>query len=312
MLKNIYQQKICIQKILPHQKREFKKLRKNQRLSAAFWNKKLWKRNAVIRIGFLSSGENIRKNTFLEKKDKPIDPLQKEVKETPIQEMVKKIVRERIIPLVNLDIDFTDNINNANVRIDFDPQGGSWSLVGTDHLNQKSGATMNFGWFDVPTTIHEFCHMLGMIHEHQNPRNSKIQWDKEKVFEWAKNTQGWDEKTTKHNIIDKYKKSNINGSEYDPLSIMLYFFPAELTTNNKGTQQNLRFSALDVLWINKMYANGDTQEPSEFYKKVYDESIEKSIEKTEKNNTKNNDSNTSSVIIPILLVFFIILIIFMI
>ena len=132
---------------------------------------------------------------------------------------------------------------------------------------------MNFGWFDVPTTMHEFGHLIGLIHEHQNPSGQKIQWDTKKVIEWAKETQGWSEETTKENIINKYDKNSINGSDFDPLSIMLYFFPGSLTTNNKGTQQNFE-------WINKTYnpVNGIT--PETFYENTYGTSLKDSISKS--------------------------------
>ena len=62
-------------------------------------------------------------------------------------------------------------------------------------------------------------------------------------------------------IINKYKKDQINGSEYDPLSIMLYFFPKILVNNaegdccGQGTQQNYQFSPYDVLFLNKIYSS---------------------------------------------------------
>ena len=121
-----------------------------------------------------------------------------------------------------------------------------------------------------------------MIHEHQNPRGETIKWDTNKLYSWTLTTQGWDKEKTKVNIIDKYNIDNINGSDYDPLSIMLYFFPANLTTNNKGSYQNLRLSGLDVIWINKMYPTTQTDVPSQFYEKVYNENINTSISKSKK------------------------------
>ena len=37
---------------------------------------------------------------------------------------------------------------------------------------------MNFSWFDVPTILHEFCHALGMMHEHNN---TDINWSVPKL-----------------------------------------------------------------------------------------------------------------------------------
>ena len=284
---DLSQTRICVERILPEHEEHVRSIRESglhhddqQKLMAAFYARKLWPADSKIRIGFLSDGKKIRRTTMAElqhgKEHEPVDPLQKNSYKVPVVEMVKKVVRERIIPLVNLDIDFVDNPKDANVRVDFKPDGGAWSLVGTDHAKHKSGATINLGWFDVPTTMHEFGHMLGMIHEHQNPRGDTIQWNRKNVFMWASQTQGWDKKTTIKNILNKYKLNAINGSSFDPNSIMLYFFPAWLTTNHVGTHQNLRFSGLDVEWITKMYPNGP-ESPTKFYRAVYDESLEESI-----------------------------------
>jgi len=274
--------KICVQKILPHHADEFNDIHSSghpedhvKKLQAAFFTKKLWNEGSKITIAFLGTGDAIKRTDLSKAKD--IDPLQNEVTPLSVQDAVKKIVKERIEPLVNLDFLFVDTPDNANVRISFDPTGGAWSLVGTDHLDQKQGATMNLGWFDVPTTIHEFGHLIGLIHEHQNPSGQKIQWDTKKVIEWAKETQGWPEQTTKDNIINKYDKNTINGSDFDPLSIMLYFFPGSLTTNNKGTTQNFRLSGEDVKWINKTYTSTTKISPEDFYQNTYHITLDESI-----------------------------------
>lgn len=294
--------RICIEKTLPEHKHHIDRIHSSnlsdfhkQRLKAAFYSSKLWSPESKIRIGFLDDGKKISRNsTALVTGNKPSDPLEKVVSSLSAVDMVKKVVRERVIPLVNLDIDFTDNIEEANVRVSFDPNGGAWSLVGTDHLNTKTDATINLGWLDVSTVMHEFGHMLGMIHEHQNPRGQSIQWDDKKVYEWAKNTQGWDKDTTKTNILDKYDLNSINGSDFDPLSIMLYFFPADLTLNNVGTEQNLRYSGMDVLWITKMYPKKGGESAKQFYSAVYGEDIQKSIEESKKEEAKFLSGNTDS------------------
>ena len=327
--------KICSQKLLPHHQSELNDIHSSgkspdhiEKLQAAFFVKKLWPKGSYIKIGFLGDppDKKITKNIIPYSKE--LDPLQKEFQEDfqknatdfSIINSIKRIVTERIIPLVNLNISFTDNISEANVRVSFDPNGGAWSLVGTDHLEQKDGATMNLGWFDVPTTIHEFGHVLGMIHEHQNPLGKKIMWDKNKVFEWAKETQGWSQETTKENIINKYDKNSINGSSFDPLSIMLYFFPASLTTNNKGTQQNFRLSGEDILWIHQIYPKDGGISPDVFYKKTYGENLVDSISTSKElglnfgsKTTDNKKSfNWKNILIFIMILFVVLLIIILI
>ena len=189
-----------------------------------------------------------------------LDPLQEEVDDMSVRDAIIYTIMKRFndvvypeykpasvtidpsyvpMPLINLKFNFFDptdpsrkklfNPNLADIKIDFDPKGGAWSLLGTDSLSEKKDvATMNFGWFDVPTTLHEFCHALGMVHEHSNPNGKPINWAVCHVTKWANSTQGWDADTIKENIIEKYKVDQINGSEFDPQSIMLYFFPGTI------------------------------------------------------------------------------------
>jgi len=260
-------------------------------IRAAFYTEKVWKKNSEITISFIGDPSRISLSTS---SDETEDPLQSQVENMNYKDAIKKIVMERLQPLVNLKFTFVDdNVNSALVRIDFDPNRGSWSLLGTDCIQSKDGATMNFAWFDVGTVLHEFGHLLGMIHEHQNPRGEKIQWDVEKVYKWAESTQGWDKKETDTNIIDTYAIDHINGSDFDPLSIMLYFFPASLTTNGKGTKQNLRFSGIDVLWINKTYFRQDGPSPEVYYKSTYNVPLQSSIEKSNQLARKGQAGNNT-------------------
>jgi len=189
-----------------------------------------------------------------------LDPLQEEVEGMSVRDAIIYTILKRFndvvypeykpasvtidpayvpMPLVNLKFNFFDptdpsrktlfNSNLADIRIDFDPEGGAWSLLGTDSLSEKKEEpTMNFGWFDVPTTLHEFCHALGMVHEHSNPNGKPINWAVCHVTKYMNSSQGWDAETIKENVIEKYKVDQINGSEFDPQSIMLYFFPGSI------------------------------------------------------------------------------------
>ncbi len=155
----------------------------------------------------------------------------------------------------NLQFAF-NNAPNAEIRITFDANDGAWSYVGTDAkgipLNE---ATMNLGFMDGGTTAHEFGHAIGLAHEHQNPAGG-IEWNEAVVIrELAKSPNFWDEATTRHNVLRKYSADQINGTQFDPDSIMLYFFPAEWTTNGIATKANEELSAIDKQFIAgaKMY-----------------------------------------------------------
>ena len=261
--------KICVEKIA--------NLPINQKPAAAFLKQKLWPINSIIKISFIDT-ETPPKWTsigLLEIKGKGgIDPFEQQIRTLSHTEAIKKIVEERFQPLVGLTFVFVES--GGDIRISFNKDDGSWSLIGTDCLESKDKSTMNFGWLDCGTIMHEFGHVLGMIHEHQNPRGKTIEWDYTKVYEWAKKTYDWNKDDTFSNIIQKYKINTLNGSSYDSESIMLYFFPSYLTFNDKGVEQNFRLSKEDVIWISKIYPGGKMK-PSDFYQSVYNESIKPSI-----------------------------------
>ena len=61
---------------------------------------------------------------------------------------------------------------------------GSWSYLGTDATRvPKESFTMNLGYVDRPTVLHEFGHSLGLIHEHQSPFPGGFEWNREEVRE---------------------------------------------------------------------------------------------------------------------------------
>jgi hypothetical protein len=155
----------------------------------------------------------------------------------------------------NLRFEFGD-APDAEIRIAFDPNDGAWSYVGTDCRSiPRNEPTMNLGFMDGGTTAHEFGHAIGLAHEHQNPAGG-IEWNEAVVIrECAQSPNFWDEATTRHNILLKYAADQIKGTQFDPESIMLYFFPAEWTVNGTGTQQNETLSALDKQFISgaRMY-----------------------------------------------------------
>jgi len=160
----------------------------------------------------------------------------------------------------NLKFDF-NNAANAEIRIAFDASDGAWSYVGTDcrgiALNEP---TMNLGFLDGGTAAHEFGHTIGLAHEHQNPAGG-IKWNEAAVIrEMKKSPNFWDEQTTRHNILRKYSVDQVNGTQVDPDSVMLYFFPSSWTANGIGTKANDELSSIDKEFIAgaKMYPKTGT------------------------------------------------------
>lgn len=174
---------------------------------------------------------------------------------TATEQTVAKQQAEWWSRVANLKFDF-NNALNAEIRIAFDHNDGAWSYIGTDcrgiSLDQP---TMNLGFLDGGTAAHEFGHAIGLAHEHQNPAGG-IQWNEAVVIrEAAKAPNFWDEDKARHNIIRKYSADQINGTAFDPDSIMLYFFPASWTLNGIGTKANDVLSTMDKAFIAgaKMY-----------------------------------------------------------
>ena len=88
----------------------------------------------------------------------------------------------------DLKVEFGD-AKDAEIRISFVGEG-SWSYVGTDALAiPRTEPTATFGWLDADTprsevervVLHEFGHVLGLLHEHGNPA-STIGWDRPAVY----------------------------------------------------------------------------------------------------------------------------------
>ena len=108
---------------------------------------------------------------------------------------------------------------------------------------------MNLGFLDGGTAAHEFGHAIGLAHEHQNPAGG-IQWNETVVIqEMAKSPNFWNEQKTRHNILRKYTADQVNGTAFDPASIMLYFFPSTWTLNGIGTRANEVLSKMDKEFI---------------------------------------------------------------
>jgi Astacin (Peptidase family M12A) len=149
----------------------------------------------------------------------------------------------------NLDFVF-DESPQAAIRISFDADDGAWSYIGTDCNGiPLNTATMNLGWQDEAVILHEFGHAIGMAHEHQNPKGG-IEWNEEVVIRDLGGAPNfWPAEQARHNVIEKYTADQINGSDFDPASIMLYAFPGTWTKSGVGTKENTSLSALDKQFI---------------------------------------------------------------
>jgi hypothetical protein len=161
----------------------------------------------------------------------------------------------------NIDFVF-DNARDAQIRITFTPEE-TWSYVGRDALSiPPDEPTMNFGWL-IPASpekiisdevyssavLHEFGHALGLIHEHQSPKNG-IKWNRAEVLTAH---QGYPEEWVEHNIFRRYHFWQSQYSQFDPYSIMLYRILPSWTRDGFATLDNVTLSPTDKDFIQRCY-----------------------------------------------------------
>lgn len=177
----------------------------------------------------------------------------------------KNVVREAFNTWksIGIGLDFTEvaDREDAEIRIGFMADDGSWSYVGRDILRQGSNdRTMNFGWDisnEIDTALHEIGHTLGFPHEHQNPK-SGIEWNKEAVYASLGGYPNyWSREDVDRNILSTIDADIIQGSNWDANSIMHYPFSAGLINLPEEFRQGLNpspgLSAVDIERVRFFY-----------------------------------------------------------
>jgi hypothetical protein len=118
---------------------------------------------------------------------------------------------------------------------------------------------------EADTALHEIGHTLGLPHEHQNP-NAGIVWDEEKAYTTlAGPPNNWPREKTQWNILRKIEPDTVQGSNWDPDSVMEYPFPAGLILQpERYRTEPLRpaggLSPRDLAWARAFYPGGDEGE----------------------------------------------------
>lgn len=147
---------------------------------------------------------------------------------------------------IGIRFEEVSSASDAEIRIGFQPGDGYWSYIGTYVLNiGQLERTMNFGsdltqdsrGVDVP--VHEIGHTLGFPHSHQNPF-SGIVWNRQAVIdEFSGPPNNWPLPMIESNILTKLPRNFVEGSDWDPDSIMHYAFDAGLIVSPQQYQDGL-------------------------------------------------------------------------
>lgn len=161
--------------------------------------------------------------------------------------------------VANIKFNFVSS-GDADIRIWLGSGNGHNSYIGTvckqiDPYEQTMNLdTADFGNslpFMRSTTLHEFGHALGLLHEHSSPI-SGIQWDKTFLYKEYEKI-GWSKDDVDYQVLYTYNKSYTNGTKYDNKSIMHYpIMPGE-TSNGYVIDWNLNLSAGDIALIKALY-----------------------------------------------------------
>jgi len=106
--------------------------------------------------------------------------------------------------------DYSSFVGNESKK-----ESPSMSLVGIENENDENFRSI---------VLHEFGHALGLIHEHQNP-HFNFPWNEEVVYKYYWDNHQWDKDCVDMNIIYRYEFDQVNATEFDSLSIMIYHIP---------------------------------------------------------------------------------------
>ena len=199
-----------------------------------------------------------------------------------------------------LEFKEVDSPSEAEIRIGFLQGDGSWSYIGRDVLRLGTAErTMNFGWRlatrppDLDTALHEIGHTLGFPHEHQNP-NAGIVWNEEAVYaSLARPPNRWSRDKTFHNIIRKINPDTVQGSSWDPDSVMHYPFEAGLIFEPAQYRTGLSpaggLSGRDREWLKTFYPPLGASDQAEL---VPFKSVQLSLKNGEQRNFRFSPSAT--------------------
>lgn len=171
----------------------------------------------------------------------------------------------------NISFEPSDD-EDAEIRIAFDPMQGSWAYEGTRNLLVPlRERTMNLGWLraDSPideieaVVLHEFGHVLGLAHEHNNPDASLV-WNKEVVYEQMGGPPNhWSKESVDRMYFHTWPRDRFPFTKpFDPQSISAFTIPPEFTKGGVSIGRNVMISPGDREFISRLYPYSDAPPPA--------------------------------------------------
>lgn len=158
----------------------------------------------------------------------------------------------------NLRFSWRADTTDTLVRISFRGRG-RWSVIGTGCKQRPPGRpTMNLGGLTKASpdaevrraTLHEFGHVLGMVHEH-SLADAGIEWNHAAVY--ADLEDGWSRAEIDANIFAVAAAGEHNTAAFDRNSIMVYPIKPHWTRNGFSSDYNLDLSPNDIAFIRSQY-----------------------------------------------------------
>ena len=160
------------------------------------------------------------------------------------------------------NVQFTETAANPQVRIARTGGDGYWSYLGTDVLHIAAGQpTMNLDSFTMNTADsefhrvirHETGHTLGFPHEHLR-KEIVNRIDRAKALQHFESTQGWSEAMVIAQVLTPLDDSAlVKTAQADIHSIMCYWLPATIMTDNVAVDGGTDIDALDAQFSSGVY-----------------------------------------------------------
>ena len=163
---------------------------------------------------------------------------------------------------------FRETSGPGQVRLSRD-KSGLYSYLGQDILMVPADReTINFqGWTErtliseyLRVVPHEFGHTLGFVHEQLRPEVLADILVNETIA-WYRDNQGFDEATTRANVLTGLDVRTLMSTPVDQDSIMAYWLATFLTRSGRGFRGGLRLTQSDLDFVDLIYPKANDPAP---------------------------------------------------